>query len=52
MEEVKAVVYVKMDEQGRILIPKTVKEVMGLKAGDRFKLIAENGKITLIKIEG
>ncbi len=37
-----------VDSKGRILIPKEIREKIGLKAGDRTRLKVEEGKIIVI----
>jgi AbrB family looped-hinge helix DNA binding protein len=49
--EIKAMVYVKMDAKGRITIPKDVRELMKIPSNSKFKLILENGKIIMERIE-
>jgi len=46
------VVEVKVDKWGRILLPKEVREKMGIKAGDRFRIIAEKDRMVLVRIYG
>ncbi len=41
-----------MDRFGRVVIPKQVRKRLGLKAGDEFSLVVEEGKISLIPVEG
>jgi len=41
-----------MDRFGRVVIPKQVRKQLGLKAGDEFSLVVEEGKISLIPVEG
>ena len=41
-----------MDRFGRVVIPKEVRRKLGLKAGDEFSLVVEEGKISLIPAEG
>jgi len=41
-----------MDRFGRVVIPKKVRKRLGLKAGDEFALVVEEGKISLIPVEG
>jgi len=50
MEKIKALVHVTVDEQGRILIPKVVRETLNIKTGDKFRLVGEEDRITLTKI--
>ena len=44
------IVETKVDKWGRILLPKEVREVMEIKPGDKFKIIAEKDRIILLKI--
>ena len=43
-------VTVRVDGQGRIQLPKVVREAMGIEPGDKLRLVGENGKITLTKV--
>ena len=49
--EVKVMVHVKVDKQGRIQLPKIVRRAMKIEADDTLKLVGENGRIVLTKVE-
>lgn len=42
---------VKIDSKGRLVVPKAVRERVGIQAGDTYFLDAEEGFIRLIKAE-
>jgi AbrB family looped-hinge helix DNA binding protein len=41
-------VRVKLDSQGRILIPTEIREELGMKAGDRITLLVEDGELVVL----
>lgn len=44
-------VYRLLDEKGRVLIPKELRQMAGIKGGDIVKLSAASGKISVSKVE-
>lgn len=42
---------VKIDKKGRLVVPKAVRDRMGIEAGDTYFLDADEGMIRLIKAE-
>lgn len=44
---------VKLDKQGRVAVPKILRDALGIKLGDRIAcMINEHGNLEYIKIEG
>ncbi len=40
-----------LDKQGRITIPKPIRDHLGLKPGDKVDFVIENGRLTLRRVE-